>query len=55
VTALNSPPSCNTPVIDGKPVLLGSNAPTRLEAGDVADTDPAEFVAVTTTRNVEPT
>jgi hypothetical protein len=42
-------------VIDGKPVLLGSNAPTRLDAGEVAEVEPAAFVAVTTTLTVEPT
>jgi hypothetical protein len=40
---------------DGNPVLLGSSAPTRLDAGEVADTDPAAFDAVTTTLTVDPT
>ena len=43
------------PVMLGSPVLDGMSAAMRLVAGEVADTDPAVLVAVTTTRSVEPT
>jgi hypothetical protein len=35
--------------------LLGSRALTRLDAGEVAEAEPAPFVAVTITLTVEPT
>jgi len=42
------------PLIDGSAVLLGSSAAIKPVAGDVDDVDPAMFLAVRTTRSVEP-
>jgi hypothetical protein len=47
--------STRLPAIDGRDVLLGSNALTRLVAAEVAEVEPAPLVAVTTTRSVAPT
>ena len=48
-------PSLSRPVIDGSSLLLGSSAPIRPVAADVASVEPPALVAVTTTRTVEPT
>jgi len=50
-------PSCAVPEIDGGDVLEGGTgaAPTTLVCVEVADADPAPFVAVTTTCIFEPT
>src|SRR3982075_56784 len=55
VPAVSSWPSLRIPVIVGTAVFTSGIAATRPVAADVAEAEPAEFVAVTTTLSVVPT
>ena len=54
-SAVSVSPSRVVPEIDGDAVLTGGVAATRPVWVEVDVVDPAAFVAVTTTRTVEPT
>ncbi len=55
VAAVSTWPSRAVPEIDGSTVFTGGAGATTAEAAEVADVEPAPFVAVTTTRSVPPT
>jgi hypothetical protein len=55
VVELSDDPSIRVPVTLGKLVLLGKSAAISPVGAEVAEVEPAELVAVTTTRSVFPT